>query len=248
MSKLLTFAKYNTVEEAEADSTILSENGVHNTVEVEKTPLDSNFVGKYYNDGVLLKLSGTDFKKAQQLIFEKTIINLDELDKEYSLLSFSKDELLDVVKHPDDWGIYNVKLASMLLNEMGISMSVHSIFKYQEADIEEHAKPKDFNRSVILLCNFFSLFAIVAGLYSEAALFLIYAFWFLPGLLGCIIGLTIYRSKKTLSDGTQVYSYSPASRKQGIYMIALSLFAIAFNIGIFVYRSWAIPVEPMQRF
>lgn len=34
MSKLLTFAKYNTVEEAEADSIILSENGVHNTVEV----------------------------------------------------------------------------------------------------------------------------------------------------------------------------------------------------------------------
>lgn len=248
MSKLLTFARYNTVEEAEAHAAILSENDIHNVIEAEKTTLDSNFVGKYYNDGILLKLHGADFKKAQQLLFEKTVINLDEIDKEYSLLSFTKDELLDVVKHPDDWGIYNVKLASMLLNDMGISMSVHSIFKYQEADNEEQAKPKDFNKSVILLCNFFSVFAIFAGLYSEAALFLIYAFWFLPGLLGCIIGLTIYRSRKTLSDGRQVYSYSQASRKQGIYMIVLSLFAIAFNIGLLMYRSWSVPVDPMSHF
>lgn len=240
MTKPLTFAKYNTVEEAQAHSIILTKNDITNIIETENTLLDSNFIGTYYNDAVLLKIANEDFKKAQQVLFENTIINLEEVDKDYTILSFSKDELLDVIKNFDEWGIYNVKLATMLLYNMGIEINTSNIRKYQEEQIEKLSKPKQFNKLVILICNIFSILAIFAGLLSNAALIFIYSFWLLPGILGTIIGLTIYRSKVTLPNGEQVYSYNDNSRKQALLMIALNLFSILFNILVGIYRSNAV--------
>lgn len=237
MDKYLTFQKFDNKEEAEATSALLKNNGIDSLIEIEKMLLDQVIAGKQYNDAVLLKIAPENFKAAQKVLIDNTEVDLAAVDPDYMLLSMSKDELTDIISSPDEWGAYNYKLALTLLKQKGIEISDNKASTLQEEHVAKLSEQENFDKTWMLLGYSFSILSIIAGIVNPRALLAIYGLSLLPGILGPILGITIVRSKKTLPDGRQVQSYDENSMAHGRRMLYLGLFAIAFNIVMFIVRS-----------
>ncbi len=119
MSELRVFDTFPTMEQAQRVAALLENNELRVAVEELQGPLDTNFLGQQFSNPFLLKIPGDKFKHARTLLMKHTVVDISEVDEEYMLLEFTDQELLDVLAAPDDWGVYNYKLAEALLKQRG---------------------------------------------------------------------------------------------------------------------------------
>lgn len=141
-----------------------------------------------------------------------------QVDPDYYLLDFSKEELTDVLIKSDEWSEFDVDLARELLHTRGELLD------------EETLKSERSKRKAIL----------VAPDKNQTALIIVgYVFAFFGGFIGLIIGVTLYTSKKEIPDGTKVYRYSESNRRAGlnISLISGSLIALSFLLKILIFPS-----------
>ncbi len=231
MGKFATFSRYATREEAGAVASVLQQHGIASQIEVEQGLLDEHILGTQYSDKILLRISDSDFAKAQAVILEETKVDLAEVDEDYMLLTFTDDELKDVIAKPDEWGAYNYNVALALLQQRGVQIDKHDEAALHTKRIDELSVPRELDDNWLLMGYGFSTIGIAAGFTgSTSALMLLYSFSLLPGLLGIVLGLYIIRTKRILPDGTQMYSFSEKARKHGLYMIILALVCIILTV------------------
>lgn len=233
MEQLHTFQEFENADDAQQMALLLQEHNIPSRVEKYNPLLDQNFIGKQYNEYVQLKLAPEDFERARQVLIDTTEIDMNTVDRHYMLFALKNNELTDVLAKPDEWGVYNYKLAQLILKERGVEVSTDKAAELQQEHIAALSKQKPLDGVWIFLCYAFSAIALLAGIAgSISALAAVYAIGMFPGIVGIIVGWTVMRSMKTLPNGKRIITYDAYSRMHARIIFFFSLFVLLFNIYV----------------
>jgi len=202
------FKRFSVLEEAEEVYKLLKENNIDTIIGDNVPSVDSNFGANPLNNEIEIRISQSDFKKASKILEEQVEGLIDNIDSDYYLLSFTDDELYDVLLKSDEWSEFDYSLSKKILKERGKPIDDELLKSLKLKRLKELAKPEGKQKPWI-----------IAG----------YIFAVLGGALGLIIGYFLWTSKKTLPNGQKVYSYYPKDRRHGKYIFYLSL--IIYPIG-----------------
>lgn len=233
MSEPLVFQQFENIIDAERVATILEEAGISAMVEKPAAILDSNFIGTNYVPSYNLMLDGADFEEARELLLEKAEINLDEIDKDYLLLSFTEQELMDVIARPDEWGVYNYNIATALLKQKGVTVSTEQKESFAKERLAELSKQKSFGMFWIIVAYAIPLLNLAYVIANYETYISSNLAWLFPGIGGLIIGFILVYSKKTLPNGTSIPVYIEKHRKHGPIILKVNALVWIANGVIF---------------
>ncbi|TDD96953.1 hypothetical protein [Flavobacterium cellulosilyticum] len=198
--EFIIFQKFNTESLAIDFGCLLNENKIENLLEnisINFDPiLSNNEFGKEY----CVKIKKIDFEKANVILSEKAKAEINEIQDDYYLFSFSDEELIDVIEKSDEWNKFDVELAHKLLKERGNEITDEQINEIKKQRIVELSKPEEGQNIYIIIGYICAI---------------------LGGLLGVFIGWHLLTYKKTLPNGNRIYAYSENDRKQGNRILIL---------------------------
>lgn len=232
MDNFIVYQSFEDQESAYRTAATLESRDIPLIVEKVSQLLDSNIIGVMNTSPYVIKLRAIDFDKANDIIRANTIINLDEVDKDYMLLSFTNEELIDVAAKEDEWGIYNAKLATALLMQRQVAEPRAAIEAIKTRHQQEIAKPTSAAIGLLTLGYVSALTGttIIASQYDATIPFVVF-----PGIFGLIAGGILVTTKKTLPDGNQIHYFDNKSRNHGLVIVGLSIlvFVVRFIIQLF---------------
>lgn len=207
----ITFQKFNDQYSAKQFGKLLSDQNIKYVLEDNSLSFDPTFANNNFGTEYCIKIKNDDFEKVNILLEEKSEIEISEIDKDYYLLSFSDEELIDVIAKSDEWNKFDVSLAKKLLRERGQEITPLKIEEIKKQRITELSKPEKSQSGYIILGYITAL---------------------LGGLLGVFVGWHLLTYKKVLPDGNRVYVYSENDRKQGNRILILGLVFFIFWFGV----------------
>ena len=208
MSEFKTFMSLTDSIVAEEIITILKANKIDYKFQDTSKDFDASFANNSAKDSLLIMLNTSDFEKVSKLLDEKIEFNIDEIDKQHPLFSFSNTELKDVVKNYDEWHPLDVKLAKYLLNKEHIIVDE---FEIKEQQHHKEIKAKQPEKSDLLTLSMGYLFSLLGG------------------LAGIGIAIFLMTGKRTLTNGSRDFIYSKSDRAHGLYMLIIGIiFLIIF--------------------
>lgn len=209
------FADYRSFDDIETAKNLLLHVLDQNNIpyEVENTTSEMQvYTGKVsWVPPVVVKIPLASFEKANALTESNALATT--VPKNHFLLSFSDNELIEILQKQDEWGMDNYGIARKILEERGKTVSPETLARYKNERIEALAKPVKVEPAWI-----YAAFAsAVAG-----------------GILGIIFGRMIYTSTKILPNGKRVYLYDNESRKNGwlVYAIGVGFLLMYIMLGI----------------
>lgn len=212
---LLTFEKFTDPALAAAIQEQLQAQGIHSEIDNDNPVFDVSFANNQYQPTTLLKLAPDDFIRARAALDAYYQSQLSGLDPDYYLFSFTDEELLNIVKHPDEWGPLDNALAKQLLARHGRPLTDDQAATFQQERLTTLAKPEKIHRGWII----FGYITALTG-----------------GFIGFIMGYLLAYSKKTLPNGERVYIYTPLERRHGKQIVWLSV--LCFVIWLLAGFGW----------
>ena len=213
IENFIAFRTFPTLNQAKELEALLNKNNIKNVLADNIAPVDITFSGSTVKNQYEIQIYSADFEKAETIL-EKEIENtLDQIDDDYYLLSFTNEELYEVILNSDEWNIFDYKLAQKILANRGKTMDTEMLATLKNERLKILSKPEENQKPWI-----------IAG----------YLFAFLGGGIGIIIGYSLWKSKKTLPNGDRIYSYSSEDRKNGkrIFLISIIIFPLALILKI----------------
>lgn len=216
MEKLLTFKRFHTAEQAAEIVSILQGHQIPVTYEEEVVLVDSVYIGQNFDQRHLVKIRSQDFTRADALLKSLITVSPEEVEPDYYLLSFTREELQDVIAKKDEWGDFDYALALRLLEKQGITYTPEQLHLFNNNRINSLSQPQELPGHLALI-----------GYLSPLILFVPLPFVGILSCLGIFIGAFVRLTKKTLPDGARVLAFSPASRAQGLRIIVA-------NVGLFI--------------
>lgn len=209
----LTYQKFTIKNEAAELTELLTENKIEFLFEDASATFDPTFANSEINREFRIKLKKQDFEKADKLLLDISVSQINEVGNDHYLFEFSEQELIEVLTKSDEWSKFDYLLAQKILKDRGQEVNEKYLEKLRKQRIEELAKPEKSQKSWI-----------IAG----------YVFALLGGLLGLFIGWHLLIHKKTLPNGERVYGYSVEDRKHGnrIFLIGVIFFIIWIIVRI----------------
>lgn len=159
----------------------------------------------------MLMIAADDMERAQLELRSHIVEYFKNAGSEENNLlnDFSDEELLDVVKKPDEWSEEDIAMAQALLEKRGKHLSDEVIEAYRQKRLEEVRKPQ-----------FGGYVTIIIG----------YIFAFLGGLIGIFLAASLL-GKKRIFNGEKVNAYDKTTRINAfIYLIISILVLIAIAI------------------
>lgn len=211
------FRTFKEPNEAEHFAGWLADQGIDVVTQRIQPPFESPIHGTAYTTDYEVRIPAEDFTHADALLKAYYVKRLDALDEDYYLFSFTDNELIDIIRHPDQWGDIDYILAHRLLKERGIEMDDEQIKILKDQRIKELAKPEKTDPGLI----YAGYAALIAG-----------------GLLGIMIGWYIVKATKTLPDGRKVQQYGVADRAHGYRMVYAGVACFCISLLYVFYRSY----------
>ena len=215
--ELITFRKFDDIALAYNLVELLKKHDITNLLEEVPTTFDPAFrtIDPALKEQ-LLKIKSSDFIRVNQLLKEEAINDIQNIEDDYPLFSFSDDELVDILAKADEWNAFDVSLAEKILADRGKSISGETILALNVKRIEELRKPET-SQAVWIVIGY--LCALCGG------------------ILGIFIGWHLSWQKKTLPNGEKVFEYNDGDRKHGkhifyISVVVSSFFFIAKMVGL----------------
>lgn len=212
MADFKTFMSFTEMNRVTEITEILKKSVIPFRLQDTSKDFDVTFSNDASKNSFLIMLDQNDFDKASAVLEEKIEFDINEIDGQHPLFSFSANELKDVVKNYDEWHPFDIRLAKHLLEKQNIHLSDDEI---KEHKLQKEIKEEQPEKPALL------------------TLFMGYAFCLGGGLAGIGIALFMLTGKKTLSNGSKKYIYSKSDRKHGFYMLLLG--AICFSFLIYNY-------------
>lgn len=210
IKKIVEFQRFSSESELENCVKILTENNIKYGIEDVSVNLDPVLSSNKHGKEFLLKIEKVNFDKANKILDEFYSSEIDEIEKDYYLFSFSDEELLDVIIKSDEWNKFDVQLAQKILNKKGKGLSNSELEEIKRQRILDLSKPEENQSNWIFIGYLSSL---------------------LGGLLGIFIGWHLLTFKKTLPNGDKVFNYSNRDRKHGNRILILGIiFIVIFTI------------------
>lgn len=210
----LTFQKFNDAGLAEVVAGKLKDLHIEFQLENEQPNFDPSYAFNHVEPTIHLKIQANDFLKAQRVLEEYYQGQLQDVDPDYYLLSFSNRELEEIIEKPDEWGHFDYVLAKALLAERGLAITPAKAGQLKKERLHQLAKPETTG-----------IYWICAG----------YLFAILGGVLGLLLGYIMAYLKKTLPDGERIYVYHAADRLHGKRILILSIISIP---AWYIWRFW----------
>ncbi len=210
------FQKFNNEDSAINFGRLMKEHNIEYLIENNSVNFDPILSNNEFGKEYCVKLKKDDFIRADTILSENAKAIIDELDNDYYLLTFSTEELIDVIEKSDEWNKFDVELAYKLLKEKGLDITEQQITEIKKQRIIELSKPEEGQNIYIIIG---------------------YIFAFLGGLLGVFIGWHLLTHKKTLPDGNRVYAYSKNDRKQGNRILIIASLFILFWLLYTVFKK-----------
>jgi hypothetical protein len=205
--EFVTFQKFSDKESAGQLAALLEKHQVECILEDNSSSLDATFGSQAFENNYAVKIRQADFEKVNHILIEDSIADLDAIDKDYYLFSFTDDELRDILAHRDEWNAFDFILAQKLLKRRGSEVSEEQLDDLKQQRIVELSQPEPTQTAWI-----------TAG----------YIMAFMGGLLGIFIGWFLSSHKKTLPNGDRVFNYSNSDRKHGRNIFYLGIFFVIF--------------------
>ena len=200
--EFIVFRKFNDKDLALELGKLITEKKIDNLVEDVSIKFDPILSNNEFGKEYCVKLKKIDFERVEQILGEKAEKEITEIVNDYYLLSFSNDELIDVISKSDEWNDFDVSLSKKLLKERGNEITEEKINEIKRQRILELSKPEKGQNIYIIIGYLFSLFG---------------------GLISIFIGWHLMTFKKTLPNGTKLYAYSENDRKHGNRILILSI-------------------------
>jgi hypothetical protein len=206
-NQFLTFQKFNDEVALLELETILNDNNIEYLLEDTSSSFDPSFANNVLAKEYRIKLKKQDFERANNLLEQISMDQIDSVDKDYYLFGFTDLELIEIITKRDEWGQFDFLLAQKLLKERGKEINPELVELLKKQRIAELAKPEENQKGWIY-----------AG----------YIMAFLSGFLGFFIGWHLLTHKKTLPNGDRVYSYSPSDRRHGNRILVIGSICFVF--------------------
>lgn len=214
--EFVIFKKFSNQNSVIETAELLKENNIEYLIEDISVNFDPILANNEFGKEYCLKLKKADFEKAEKLLIDQTQTEIDSVDKNYYLFSFTNDELIDVISKNDEWNEFDVSLAKKLLKVRGNEISEEKISEMKKERIIELSKPEEGQNRYIVLG---------------------YIFGVLGGLLGFFIGWHLMTYKKTLPNGEKIYCYSTEDRKHGNQILIISVICLLISILFSVLKN-----------
>jgi len=213
IENFIAFRNFPTLNQAKEIELLLNKNNIKTLLGDNIPPLDVTFSGSTLQNQYEIKIDQSDFEKAEAVLEKDTENLLDTIDKDYYLLSYTNEELYEILLNSDEWNVFDYKLAQKLLTDRGKTIDSEMLTSLKKERLKILAKPEENQKPWI-----------IAG----------YIFALLGGGIGIVIGYSLWRSKKTLPNGERIHSYNAEDRKNGlrIFLISIIIFPISFILSL----------------
>lgn len=214
-TNFLTFRTFSDQQFAKEFIALLSEHQIEHVLESSGSinPLSRSAAD---NEQFYVKIRGVDFNKAHQALREFYARQVEQVESDYYLFSFTKEELLDLIQHPNDWSDFDYALATKLLKEQGVQEIEHTVILPEE--VRQKEKPS------------FSEDDLMRGILTSL----------LGGFMGVWNGWHVLNDKIILPSGEEDYAYSEPDRKRGGTLFAVGgalLFAYVLIAIVLIYKA-----------
>ena len=217
-TEFVVFRRYSTKEEAELVQQLFEEHSIVSKIAINTTDLEGTMAGASVNPKIELSISEDDFDRADELLLAANDTQLEDLDEDYYLFQFTDDDLINVLIHSYEWSEHDIAISRKLLESRNVSIDEHALKQQKTERIIELSQPESGQTGWI-----------VFG----------YIMAFGGGFFGLLIGYFLWKTKKNLPNGKQVYSYDETVRKHGlrIFFVSLIIFPVAFIIKFYANLS-----------
>lgn len=205
----VTFRKFNDEESVAELVEQLKSHNIEYVVEDYSSQIDNAFGNSNIGQEFRVKLQKEDFPKAYELLQEIYTPIVNNAAPDYYLFSFSNEELIDLIRKRDEWGIFDFILAQKILADRGRTITAEEMAALKEERIIEKQK-KAFNPIHLLNIAYLSLLS--GLLINPKALFLC--------AISSVAALVYTQNQ---ADGNVVYSLSPANRLQSLIILIVSV-------------------------
>ena len=164
----------------------------------------------------MLMVAEDDFERSQNELHSHIAEYFRNAGSEENTLlnEFNDEELLDVIKKPDEWAVEDIVMAQTLLEKRGKHVSDEVVEAYRSKRLEEVRKPK-----------FGGYGTIIIG----------YIFAFLGGIIGIFLAASLL-GKKRIFNGEKVNVYDKATRTNAIIYLIISILDIIALVVYFVMK------------
>ncbi len=214
------FRAFRTEEDAQFFIDILKDSDVDYKLEAYQKTSDNIYTDSFgageeaMGLKCLLMIAEDDVEKAQIELRKHLVEYFSNANNEENTLlnEFSDDELVDVLKKPDEWNEEDVVFAQALLKKRGIEVSDETVEKYRSERLEILRKSKFGGWGTIVICYILSL---------------------LGGICGLIMAISLL-GKTRLFNGEKVYMYDKLTRTNAVINFVISIFVIIAVVLYFV--------------
>lgn len=165
----------------------------------------------------MLMIAEDDFERSQNELRSHIAEYFRNAGSEENTLlnEFNDEELLDVIKKPDEWAVEDIVMAQTLLDKRGKHVSDEVVEAYRNKRLEEVRQPK-----------FGGYGTIIIG----------YIFAFLGGVIGIFLAASLL-GKKRIFNGEKVNIYDKATRTNAIIYLTISILDIIAIATYFAVKS-----------
>lgn len=235
--ELITFQEFSDPGVAGEFAEQLSSEGVDFLLEKPPGLLDNIIIGTSSDPAIIIKLRPADFSRAQNILQEYYTKRVDLVDKDYYLFSFKDEELKEILARPDEWGVFNYLLAQKILIERGENIDNNLLLKLNTERKVLLTRPIPAGISFYIIGYFFIAYGVYSSFFPFANINSI-PYLFLTPFFSIVIGLFIFRSKKTLPDGERVFTYRKEDRTGGRILTYIGMVVFVIRTAVYISLSY----------
>lgn len=243
----MNLESFGNPQDAEAVAQLLEENKIeYNVIDDANSsgdPLGLDFQNRGAST-VILQVQVKDIDAARLLLETSMKAGEDPAVVEGGeyLESFNDEELLEILKKPDEWNQVDFALALKLLKDRGKEYSEEDLKRFYEERLETLKKPLAVKGASFALASVGALFAIFCGVMNfariaDAKYLYVLMFAFLVACLSFISGWNWTFRRKRLPSGEKIFVYEEGLRRRSRFVLAFSIVALLLIVADVVVRT-----------
>jgi hypothetical protein len=205
----VVYKKFVDEEPAQALIQELNANNIETEMAHDRESLDSLYGQKVFAKQYFVKIKHSDIVRADALLEEQSKKQLDSVDKDHYLFTFTNDELHEIMEKPDEWNEFDFQLARKILAERGHTVDESTIAQLKNERFKSLAEPMKSNPSWVIIG---------------------YVLAILGGIIGTIMGWHMSTHKKPLPNGQVTYAFTKSDRAHGRIIMVIGIVVIALGV------------------
>lgn len=207
-NKFVTYKKFNSLLEADELINLLEQNDINYIIENASPNIDITFSANRLQDEFRVRIQHEDFEKVNELLSSNI-----SLDQDHFIHEFSIEELIEVLKNPDEWSPEIQHIAKTLLTQKNPNFNVYELESWKQEKIDSlkqtQSEPVTLIRAALFLC--------VLGGFS-----CMFVGWYLNNHL------------KTIFTGERVYVYDEETRNKGKRLLKIGVIVHVLTLVLYL--------------